>query len=118
MGRDVGEELTGILARKTKDLVEEKKCELQSLDETENGETTVEDEGGEAILFFFTSLEKTSIFSILRAFVPASMIVVLYYFDHSVASQLAQEKEFNLKKPPSYHYDPPFGFSGDTILRC
>ncbi|KAH1084544.1 hypothetical protein J1N35_024305 [Gossypium stocksii] len=52
---------------------------------------------------------------ILGAFVPASMIVVLYYFDHSVASQLAQEKEFNLKKPPSYHYDPPFGFSGHII---
>jgi boron transporter len=33
------------------------------------------------------------------------MIAVLYYFDHSVASQLAQQKEFNLKKPPSFHYD-------------
>ncbi|PON64871.1 Bicarbonate transporter [Parasponia andersonii] len=33
------------------------------------------------------------------------MIAVLYYFDHSVASQLAQQKEFNLRKPPSYHYD-------------
>ncbi|TYI53391.1 hypothetical protein E1A91_D11G000900v1 [Gossypium mustelinum] len=42
---------------------------------------------------------------ILGAFVPATMIAVLYYFDHSVASQLAQQKEFNLKKPPSYHYD-------------
>ncbi|XP_047316836.1 boron transporter 1-like [Impatiens glandulifera] len=42
---------------------------------------------------------------ILGAFIPATMIAVLYYFDHSVASQLAQQKEFNLKKPPSYHYD-------------
>ncbi|KAB2001525.1 hypothetical protein ES319_D11G000600v1 [Gossypium barbadense] len=42
---------------------------------------------------------------ILGAFVPATMIAVLYYFDHSVASQLAQQKEFNLKKLPSYHYD-------------
>ncbi|KAK8627815.1 hypothetical protein V6N13_135415 [Hibiscus sabdariffa] len=42
---------------------------------------------------------------IVGAFVPATMIAVLYYFDHSVASQLAQQKEFNLKKPPSYHYD-------------
>ncbi|PPR97153.1 hypothetical protein GOBAR_AA23506 [Gossypium barbadense] len=32
-----------------------------------------------------------------------------------VASQLAQEKKFNLKKPPSYHYDPPYGFSGHII---
>ncbi|CAN1347737.1 Probable boron transporter 2 [Linum perenne] len=42
---------------------------------------------------------------IVGAFVPATMIAVLYYFDHSVASQLAQQKEFNLKKPTSYHYD-------------
>ncbi|XP_020231170.1 probable boron transporter 2 isoform X1 [Cajanus cajan] len=42
---------------------------------------------------------------IVGAFIPATMIAVLYYFDHSVASQLAQQKEFNLRKPPSYHYD-------------
>ncbi|KAL0341540.1 UNVERIFIED_CONTAM: putative boron transporter 2 [Sesamum calycinum] len=42
---------------------------------------------------------------IIGAFVPATMIAVLYYFDHSVASQLAQQKEFNLKKPSCYHYD-------------
>ncbi|TKY73507.1 boron transporter 2 [Spatholobus suberectus] len=42
---------------------------------------------------------------IVGAFVPATMIAVLYYFDHSVASQLAQQKEFNLRKPSSYHYD-------------
>ncbi|KAL0921907.1 hypothetical protein M5K25_005853 [Dendrobium thyrsiflorum] len=42
---------------------------------------------------------------ILGAFIPAAMIAVLYYFDHSVASQLAQQKEFNLRKPPSFHYD-------------
>lgn len=42
---------------------------------------------------------------IIGAFVPATMIAVLYYFDHSVASQLAQQKEFNLRKPPSFHYD-------------
>ncbi|KAK4782165.1 hypothetical protein SAY86_016267 [Trapa natans] len=45
------------------------------------------------------------IFYIIGAVVPATMIAVLYYFDHSVASQLAQQKEFNLRKPPSYHYD-------------
>ncbi|KAH7676346.1 Bicarbonate transporter eukaryotic protein [Dioscorea alata] len=42
---------------------------------------------------------------ILGAFIPATMIAVLYYFDHSVASQLAQQKEFNLQKPASFHYD-------------
>lgn len=42
---------------------------------------------------------------IVGAFIPATMIAVLYYFDHSVASQLAQQKEFNLRKPSSFHYD-------------
>ncbi|CAM8893534.1 unnamed protein product [Rhodiola kirilowii] len=42
---------------------------------------------------------------IIGAFIPATMIAVLYYFDHSVASQLAQQSDFNLKKPPSFHYD-------------
>ena len=42
---------------------------------------------------------------IILALVPASMIAVLYYFDHSVASQLAQQEDFNLRKPPSFHYD-------------
>ncbi|KAK5832632.1 hypothetical protein PVK06_016434 [Gossypium arboreum] len=42
---------------------------------------------------------------IFAAFIPAMMIAGLYFFDHSVASQMAQEKEFNLKNPSAYHYD-------------
>ncbi|GAB2284889.1 Boron transporter 4, variant 2 [Dionaea muscipula] len=42
---------------------------------------------------------------IFGAFVPAMLIAGLYFFDHSVASQMAQQKEFNLKKPSAYHYD-------------
>lgn len=42
---------------------------------------------------------------IYAAVVPAMMTAGLYFFDHSVASQMAQQKEFNLKNPPSYHYD-------------
>ncbi|GKV18075.1 hypothetical protein SLEP1_g28501 [Rubroshorea leprosula] len=42
---------------------------------------------------------------VFAAIVPAVMIAGLYFFDHSVASQLAQQKEFNLKKPSAYHYD-------------
>ncbi|KAK3190315.1 hypothetical protein Dsin_029876 [Dipteronia sinensis] len=42
---------------------------------------------------------------IIGAFIPATMIAVLYYFDHSVASQLAQQSEFNLRKPSAFHYD-------------
>jgi len=42
---------------------------------------------------------------ILAAFIPGVMIAGLYFFDHSVASQMAQQKEFNLKNPSAYHYD-------------
>lgn len=42
---------------------------------------------------------------IFAAFIPAVMIAGLYFFDHSVASQLAQQKEFNLKNPSAYHHD-------------
>ncbi|OMO58558.1 Bicarbonate transporter, eukaryotic [Corchorus olitorius] len=48
---------------------------------------------------------KVPVLYIVGAFIPATMIAVLYYFDHSVASQLAQQKEFSLRKPPSFHYD-------------
>ncbi|KAK6118137.1 hypothetical protein DH2020_048121 [Rehmannia glutinosa] len=53
----------------------------------------------------WTDMLNVPIMYILGAFIPATMIAVLYYFDHSVASQLAQQKEFNLRKPPSFHYD-------------
>ncbi|KAF9685256.1 hypothetical protein SADUNF_Sadunf03G0035800 [Salix dunnii] len=42
---------------------------------------------------------------IFAAFIPAVMIAGLYFFDHSIASQMAQQKEFNLKNPSAYHYD-------------
>ncbi|KAG6497944.1 hypothetical protein ZIOFF_045850 [Zingiber officinale] len=42
---------------------------------------------------------------IFVAIIPAIMVAGLYFFDHSVASQLAQQKEFNLKRPSAYHYD-------------
>ncbi|CAN1147262.1 Probable boron transporter 2 [Linum perenne] len=52
-----------------------------------------------------TEMLDVPVLYIIGAFIPATMIAVLYYFDHSVASQLAQQKEFNLRKPPSFHYD-------------
>ncbi|KAK9273141.1 hypothetical protein L1049_017948 [Liquidambar formosana] len=42
---------------------------------------------------------------IFAAIIPAVMISGLYFFDHSVASQMAQQKEFNLKNPSAYHHD-------------
>ncbi|KAK3034650.1 hypothetical protein RJ639_033605, partial [Escallonia herrerae] len=53
----------------------------------------------------WTDMLNVPIIYIVGAFIPATMIAVLYYFDHSVASQLAQQKEFNLRKPSSFHYD-------------
>ncbi|KAK1259505.1 Boron transporter 4 [Acorus gramineus] len=53
---------------------------------------------------------------ILLAFIPAIMIAGLYFFDHSVASQLAQQKEFNLKNPSAYHYD--ILILGFMVLLC
>ena len=59
---------------------------------------------------------------ICAAFIPAVMISGLYFFDHSVASQLAQQKEFNLKNPSAYHYDIfLLGFMVNTwylLLNC
>ena len=39
------------------------------------------------------------------ALVPALLIAILFYFDHTVSAQMAQLEEFNLQKPPAYHYD-------------
>ncbi|WJX23316.1 Boron transporter 1, variant 2 [Trifolium repens] len=53
----------------------------------------------------WTDMMNVPILYIIGAIIPATMIAVLYYFDHSIASQLSQQKEFNLRKPPSFHYD-------------
>ncbi|KAK9837120.1 hypothetical protein WJX81_004022 [Elliptochloris bilobata] len=39
------------------------------------------------------------------AAVPALVITVLFFFDHNVSSQMAQQPEFNLARPPAYAYD-------------
>ncbi|KAE8702171.1 Shaker pollen inward K+ channel isoform 1 [Hibiscus syriacus] len=56
-------------------------------------------------LHHWTDMGKEPIMYIFAAFIPAVMIAGLYFFDHSVASQLAQQKDFNLKNPSAYHYD-------------
>ncbi|XP_057503274.1 probable boron transporter 6 isoform X2 [Actinidia eriantha] len=48
---------------------------------------------------------KVPVAYIFIATIPAVMIAGLYFFDHSVASQMAQQKEYNLKKTSAYHYD-------------
>ncbi|KAK8597947.1 hypothetical protein V6N13_095340 [Hibiscus sabdariffa] len=59
---------------------------------------------------------KVPIAYIFAAIIPALMVAGLYFFDHSVASQLAQQEEFNLKKPSAYHYD--ILVLGITTLIC
>ena len=39
------------------------------------------------------------------AVIPAIIITVLFFFDHNVSSQLAQQPEFNLRKGSAYHWD-------------
>ena len=41
---------------------------------------------------------------------------VLFYFDHSVSSQLAQTANFNLRKPSAYSYD--FYLLGGMTMAC
>ncbi|KAG0577310.1 hypothetical protein KC19_5G147000 [Ceratodon purpureus] len=53
---------------------------------------------------------------VLAALLPALMIAVLYYFDHSVSAQLAQQEEFNLRKPTAFHYD--LLLVGVMVLMC
>lgn len=50
-------------------------------------------------------MSKVPVKYVFAAIIPAIMVAGLYFFDHSVASQLAQQEEFNLKKPSAYHYD-------------
>lgn len=61
-----------------------------------------------AALYHWTVIKdmgKVPTLYIFAAFIPAVMIAGLYFFDHSVASQMAQQKEFNLQKPSSFHHD-------------
>ena len=39
------------------------------------------------------------------AAVPGLIIAVLFYFDHSVSSQLAQMRDLGVVKPPAFHWD-------------
>ena len=39
------------------------------------------------------------------AIIPALIIALLFYFDHNVSAQLAQQKDFQLVRPTAYHWD-------------
>ncbi|XP_027333119.1 probable boron transporter 7 [Abrus precatorius] len=57
------------------------------------------------LLYKLQDMGKVPLVYIFAALIPAVMIASLYFFDHSVASKMAQQKEYNLQKPPAYHYD-------------
>eukprot|EP01023_Acetabularia_acetabulum_P014923 TRINITY_DN17251_c0_g2_i6.p1 TRINITY_DN17251_c0_g2~~TRINITY_DN17251_c0_g2_i6.p1 ORF type:complete len:696 (-),score=126.85 TRINITY_DN17251_c0_g2_i6:405-2492(-) len=61
-------------------------------------------------------LSKVDAEYITAAMIPAFIITLLFYFDHNVSSQLAQQKEFNLVKPGSYNWD--FMLLGVMTLIC
>lgn len=42
---------------------------------------------------------------VFGAALPAVILVLLFFFDHNVASMLTQAPQFNLKKGPSFHWD-------------
>ena len=53
---------------------------------------------------------------IAAALLPALVITLLFFFDHSISSQMAQQPEFSLEKPSAYHYD--FLLLGIMTLAC
>lgn len=53
---------------------------------------------------------------IAGALVPALIITILFYFDHSVSSQLAQTPDLNLRKPSAYSWD--LLLNGFTTFAC
>jgi hypothetical protein len=56
------------------------------------------------------------IWQVFFAIIPATMLLVLFFFDHNVSSLLSQQKRFKLVKPPSYHYD--FAVLGIIFALC
>ncbi|GFR51267.1 hypothetical protein Agub_g13575, partial [Astrephomene gubernaculifera] len=42
---------------------------------------------------------------VAAALLPALVIAVLFYFDHSISSRMAQQPEYNLTRPPAYAWD-------------
>ncbi|GAX10759.1 hypothetical protein FisN_14Lh279 [Fistulifera solaris] len=53
---------------------------------------------------------------VAAAFVPGLMLFLLFMIDHNVSSIMTQKPSFNMKKPPSYHWD--FFVLGLTFIPC
>ena len=53
---------------------------------------------------------------IFGALFPAFMLYLLFFIDHNISSILTQSSQYNLSKPPAYHWD--FFVLGLTIIPC
>lgn len=42
---------------------------------------------------------------IFGAIIPALLMSILFYFDHTVSANMAMLEEFNVRKPSAYYYD-------------
>ena len=54
---------------------------------------------------WFLNLFELEAWAIVLSLVPATIILILFIFDHNVSSIMAQSKDFNLKKGSAYHLD-------------
>ncbi len=55
---------------------------------------------------------------VAAALVPGLVIAVLFYFDHVVSAQLAQQEEFGLQKPFAYHWDLALLGERKSVCEC
>ena len=59
-------------------------------------------------------LEGITVAGIFGALFPAFMLYLLFFIDHNISSILTQAPQYNLTKPPAYHWD--FFVLGLTII--
>ena len=50
-------------------------------------------------------LSDIPVWGVFSAILPGFIICVLFFFDHNVSSLMAQDPEFNLRKPSAFHWD-------------
>ena len=53
---------------------------------------------------------------IVGAIIPAILISILFYFDHTVSAHMAMLPEFNTRKESAYYYD--LGLLGCMTAMC
>ena len=61
----------------------------------------------------FNGIDAVGVFG---ALFPAVMVYLLFFIDHNISSILTQSSQYNLRKPPAYHWD--FFVLGLTIVPC